>query len=80
MSQSNSDSPSILRFLAGVLLGVVMTIFYVRYAWTMPEVVRLPGKITEAAVVTTAQLDLYDPKASDDVRWPDPGVVVISSQ
>lgn len=65
---ASDDSPSIMKFIGGVLLGVVMTYAYVRYAWAMPEVVQLPGKITEAAVVTTAEIDLFNPDASDEVR------------
>lgn len=65
---ASDDSPSIMRFLGGVGLGVVMTYVYVRYAWAMPEVAQLPGKITEAAVVTTAAMDLFSPEASEDVR------------
>jgi len=68
MPQSTDDSPSVLRFMAGVLFGVLMTFLYVRYKWTMPEVVQLPGKISEAAVVTTASMNLFSPTAPDDVR------------
>lgn len=65
---ASDDSPSIMKFVGGVLLGVLMTYVYVRYAWAMPEVAQLPGKITEAAVVTTAEMDLFSPTAADDVR------------
>ena len=67
MAQQESDS-SFLRFLGGVLLGVIMTFVYVRYSWAMPDVVKIPGKITEAAIVTTAAMDLFSPQASDEVR------------
>ena len=36
--------------------------------YDIPDVVQLPGKITEAAVVTTAEIDLYDPRAAPEVR------------
>ena len=65
---ATDDSPSITKFFGGVLLGVLMTYVYIRYAWAMPELVQLPGKITEAAVVTTAEVDLFSPQASEDVR------------
>lgn len=68
MSANTDDSPSVMRFIGGVFFGVVMTLGYVRYAWTMPDVAQLPGKITEAAVVTTAEIDLYDPRAAPEVR------------
>jgi len=68
MSQGADDSPSITRFMVGVLFGVFMTFAYTRYAWKMPEVVQLPAKITEAAISTTAAVDLFSPTAADDVR------------
>ena len=67
MAQQESDSP-VLRFLGGVVLGVIMTFAYVRYAWAMPDVAKIPGKITEAAIVSTAEIDLFNPNSSDDVR------------
>ncbi|MCH2202619.1 MAG: hypothetical protein MK102_11660 [Fuerstiella sp.] len=68
MTQPFDESPSIMKFVGGVLLGVVMTFVYVRYSWQMPEITRLPGNISEAAIVTTAGIDLFRPEASDDVR------------
>lgn len=68
MSHGADDSPSITRFMIGVLFGVFMTFAYTRYAWKMPEVVQLPAKITEAAISTTAAMDLFSPTAPDDVR------------
>jgi len=68
MAQPTDESPSIMKFIGGVLLGVVLTFVYVRYSWTLPEVAQLPGKITEAAIVATAEMDLFNPEASDDVR------------
>ena len=50
------------------MFGVVMTLGYVRCAWTMPDFVRLSVKITEAAVVTTAQIDLDSRQAAPEVR------------
>jgi len=54
--------------MVGVLFGVFMTFAYTRYAWKMPEVVQLPAKITEAAISTTAEMDLFSPTAPEDVR------------
>jgi hypothetical protein len=68
MSQGADDSPSITRFMVGVVFGVFMTFAYTRYAWKMPEVVQLPAKITEAAISTTAAMDLFSPTAADEVR------------
>jgi len=68
MLQESGDSPSIMKFIGGVLFGVIMTFLYVRYAWTMPEVAQFPGRITEAAIITTAEMDLFSPDVSDDVR------------
>ena len=68
MAQESDNSPSVIKFMGGVLLGVTMTFVYVRYAWTMPKVAQLPVKLTEAAVVTTAAMDLFSPRSSDDVR------------
>ncbi|MCH2210066.1 MAG: hypothetical protein MK110_02105 [Fuerstiella sp.] len=68
MIRSSDESPSIMKFIGGVLLGIVMTFVYVRYSWKMPEVTTFPGKITEAAIVTTAGIDLFRPEAGDDVR------------
>ena len=68
MAHESDDSPSILKFIGGALFGVIMTFVYVRYAWTMPKVVQLPGKIAEAAIVTTAAMDLFSAEASDEVR------------
>ncbi len=68
MSANTDESPSVMRFIGGVFFGVVMTLGYVRYGWTMPDFVRLPGKITEAAVVTTAQIDLYSRQGVPEFR------------
>ncbi|MEO2035142.1 MAG: hypothetical protein ABGZ35_23940 [Planctomycetaceae bacterium] len=68
MTPDAGDSPSIMKFIGGVLFGVLTTFVYVRYAWTMPEVVQLPAMMTEAAIVTTAEMDLFHPNVSDEVR------------
>ncbi len=68
MSSAPRESFSFLRFVGGVVLGAAMTFAWVRYSWQMPQVMQLPGKITEAAVVSTAQVDLFRPDASDDTR------------
>jgi len=62
------ESNPLWKFVGGMLLGMGFAYLYVRFDYSLPSVLQLGSKISSEAVVTTAEIDLYDPKAPPDVR------------
>jgi len=62
------QSDPIWKVLGGMVAGVLLTYAYVRFGYSLPWIVQAGGKMTSEAMVATAEIDLYDPVASDDVR------------
>ena len=63
-----TDSGSIGKFLVGMLAGVALTGLYVRFGYKLPGILGLGKKLSENAIVTTAEIDLYDHEQAEDVR------------
>lgn len=57
------ESNPLWKLLGGVVFGVVLTWLYVRFGFELPGIARLGQKVAAEAVVTTAEVDLYDPAA-----------------
>lgn len=68
MSKTQDDGGSPGRFIVGVLLGVATTAMYVKFDEKLPGFLQLGSKVNSAAIVTTAEADLFNPKAAHDVR------------
>ncbi|QDT63536.1 hypothetical protein [Calycomorphotria hydatis] len=68
MAANDSDGFSWMQFFLGLAVGVGLTFGYVRYGWELPAILQLPGKVGDAAVLTTADMDLYDFDQSLEVR------------
>ena len=66
----------IWKFLGGLALGVGLTYAYVRFGYSLPSVLKLGEKVKSNAIVTTADVDLYDHKAPLEVRQRALAVVV----
>ncbi len=68
MTSTNRDAPSIVKFLGGLLLGVVLTYAYTRYRWELPAMVQVPAKVTSSVISATADSDLYNWELPFEVR------------
>lgn len=71
-----NEASSIGKYIAAMLCGVVLTFLYVRFGYNMPGVVQLGSKVASEAVVTTAEVDLYNSKAPHKVRQRAMAIVV----
>ena len=67
MSNGN-ESDRVLRFLFGLVCGVVLTILYVRFGFPLPGLIGLEQQLISKSVVKTAETDLLNPHADIKVR------------
>ena len=75
MAQDNSGS--LTKFFLGVGVGVTMSFVYVRFGISgLPGILGLGQKLTENAVVSTAEFDLYAAETDPAVRYRALAVVV----
>ena len=59
---------SFSRYVVGVVFGIAMTYAYVRFGYALPGLVQLGSTVASEAVVSTAEIDLYDYGADIEIR------------
>ena len=57
-----------LKFIAGVVLGAVMSFFYVNHNVTLPAFLQLPQMLRGNLISTATEATLYDLDAKDEER------------
>ncbi len=65
---SQNESSSFGRFLFGLFAGVVLTVLYVRFGFVLPGALGWEQKVISKAIVTAAEMDLYNPNSHPMVQ------------
>lgn len=64
----DTESSSFAKYFGAVVFGITITYAYVHFGYQPPVAFQLAGKATSEAIVTTAEVDLYNPSAEDSIR------------
>lgn len=68
MTKSPDRDVSPLKFVAGVVCGVLLASGYVKWGWQKPAVLEMPEMLTASVIAATVSEDLYDLSKPLDVR------------
>ncbi|MCA9248226.1 MAG: hypothetical protein KDA42_13955 [Planctomycetales bacterium] len=62
------ESNSLWKYVTSVACGALLCYAYVRFGFELPGILGIPQRISSEALVTTAEMSLYDCDASDTER------------
>lgn len=68
MSKKNESDKGPMKFVVGLIVGLVMTSSYVKWGWKKPALLEMPEQVTASVLAATASEDLYDLEKPLDVR------------
>ncbi len=63
-----AEDGSILKYIAGAVLGILITVVYTRLGFTTPAILEIPGKLKGNVISSAAEYDLYDLTQPMEVR------------
>lgn len=67
-SKASAEEGSILKYIAGAVLGILITVGYTRLGFMTPAILEIPGKLKGNVISSAAEYDLYDLTQPIEVR------------
>lgn len=68
MPEFQNSRGGLLKYCGGMLIGVALTYAYVRFGYTLPGIVQVGSKVAGEFMISTAEMDLYNPQSPLEQR------------